>query len=92
MKKCVEPLQKQTKGVTFFSQNSQLTFSLPKEKYFHVKDKNSSFYTYNSQLPKAGGNLKRLFSSNYKAESSQTFILIHPSLKIVDCFVLSHIL
>ena len=40
MKKCVEPLQKQTKGVTFFSQNSQLTFSLPKEKYFHVKDKN----------------------------------------------------
>ena len=40
MKKCVEPLQKQTKGVTFFSQNSQLTFSLPKEKYFHIKDKN----------------------------------------------------
>ena len=40
MKKCVESLQKQTKGVTFFSQNSQLTFSLPKEKYFHIKDKN----------------------------------------------------
>ena len=39
MKKCDEPSQKQTKGVTFFSQNSQLTFSLPKEKYFHVKDK-----------------------------------------------------
>ena len=40
MKKCVESLQKQRKSVTFFSQNSQLTFSLPKEKYFHVKDKN----------------------------------------------------
>ena len=40
MKKCVEPSQKQTKDVTFFSQNSQLTFSLPKEKYFHIKDKN----------------------------------------------------
>ena len=39
MKKCVEPLQKQTKGVTFFSQNSQWTLSLPKEKCFHVKDK-----------------------------------------------------
>ena len=30
MNKCVEPLQKQTMGVAFFSQNSQLlTFSLP---------------------------------------------------------------
>ena len=40
MKNCIEPLQKQTKGVTFFSQNSQLTISIPKEKYFHVHDKN----------------------------------------------------
>ena len=35
MNKCVEPLQKQTMGVAFFSQNSQLlTFSLPKKGIF----------------------------------------------------------
>ena len=35
MKKCVEPLQKQTMGVAFFSQNSQLlTFSLPTRNIF----------------------------------------------------------
>ena len=35
MKKCVEPLQKQTMGVAFFSQNSQLlTFSLPTKEIF----------------------------------------------------------
>ena len=39
-KKSHRARRKQTKGVTFFSQNSQLTFSLPKEKYFHIKDKN----------------------------------------------------
>ena len=34
-KKCVEPLHKQTKGVTFFSHYSQLlTFSLPKKEIF----------------------------------------------------------
>ena len=44
VKKCVEPLQKQTLGVTFFSQNSQLTFSFPKEEYFHVHDKIGLYY------------------------------------------------
>ena len=35
MKKSVEPLQKQTMGVAFFSQNSQLlTFSLPTKEIF----------------------------------------------------------
>ena len=35
MNKCVEPLQKQTMGVAFFSQNSQLlTFSLRKKGIF----------------------------------------------------------
>ena len=37
MKKSVEPLQKQTMGVAFFSQNSQLlTFSLPTKEIFQL--------------------------------------------------------
>ena len=55
-----------------------ITFLHRPEKSFITEERQPPlllFLYIQSQLPKAGGNLKRLSSSNYKAESSQTFIL-----------------
>ena len=53
-------------------------FSSLSEKSFITEERQPPlllFLYIQSQLLKAGGNLKRLFSLNYKAGSSQTFIL-----------------
>ena len=53
-------------------------FSSSSEKSFITEERQPPlllFLYIQSQLLKAGGNLKRLFSSNYKTGSNQTFIL-----------------
>ena len=55
-----------------------ITFLQCPEKSFMTKERKPPlllFLHIQSQLLKAGGNLKRLFSLNYKAGSSQSFIL-----------------
>ena len=55
-----------------------ITFLQCPEKSFMSEERQPPlllFLCIQSQLLKAGGNLKRLFSSNYKAGSSQSFIL-----------------
>ena len=55
-----------------------ITFLQCQEKSFMTEERQPPlllFLYIQSQLLKAGGNLKRLFSLNYKAGNSQTFIL-----------------
>ena len=55
-----------------------ITFLQCPEKSFMTEERQPPlllFLCMQSQLLKAGGNLKRLFSLNYKAGSNQTFIL-----------------
>ena len=68
----------ETDKLTFFFFVILITFLQCPEKSFNTEERQPPLLLLlciQSQLLKAGGNLKRLFSSNYKARSSQSFIL-----------------
>ena len=68
----------ETDKLAFFFFVILITFLQCPEKSFSSEERQPPlllFLCIQSQLLNAGGNLKRLFSLNYKAGSSQTFIL-----------------
>ena len=68
----------ETDKLAFFFFVILITFLQCPEKSFITEERQPPLLLLlciQSQLLKAGGNLKRLFSSNYKAGSSQSFIL-----------------
>ena len=68
----------ETDKLAFFFFVILITFLQCPEKSFITEERQPPlllFLYVQSQLLKVGGNLKRLFSSNYKTGSNQTFIL-----------------